>query len=83
MLCYQGLDQPEIAERERKLYLRFKADESSQAITGPVRRRHPEANNERQPIHEHSSIFEKTRATGNQNTPPSYTHKSLEKTPYE
>ena len=83
MLCYQGLDQPEIAERERKLYLRFKADESSQAITGPVRRRHPEANNERQPIHEHSSTFGKTGSTGNQNIIPSYTNKSVEKTLYE
>jgi tetratricopeptide (TPR) repeat protein len=53
MLCYQGLGNSEMAERERKLYLRFKADESAQFITGPVRLRHPEANNERQPIHEH------------------------------
>ena len=56
MLCYQGLNNPEMAEREKKLYLRFKADESSQFITGPVRLRHPEANNERQPIHEHVSV---------------------------
>jgi Tfp pilus assembly protein PilF len=53
MLCYQGVGNLEMAERERKLYLRFKADESAQFITGPVRLRHPEANNERQPIHEH------------------------------
>jgi hypothetical protein len=52
-----------MAERERKLYLRFKADESAQFITGPVRLRHPEANNERQPIHEH--------VTAPLNTPPS------------
>lgn len=56
MLCYQGLGNSEMADREQKLYLRFKADESSQAITGPVRLRHPEANNERQPIHEHVSV---------------------------
>jgi tetratricopeptide (TPR) repeat protein len=56
MLCYQGLGNSEMADRERTLYLRFKADESSQAITGPVRLRHPEANNERQPIHEHVSV---------------------------
>ena len=55
MLCYRGLGRKELADRERRLYLRFKADESSQFITGPVRRRHPEANNERQPIHEHGS----------------------------
>jgi len=37
-------------------YLRFKADESAQAITGPYRQSHPEDNNERQTIHEHVSI---------------------------
>jgi tetratricopeptide (TPR) repeat protein len=56
MLCYQGLSKTEMAEREKKLYLRFKADESAQFITGPVRLLHPEANNERQPIHEHMSV---------------------------
>jgi hypothetical protein len=56
MLCYQGLGNSEQAERERKLYLRFKADESSQAITGPYRQLHPEDNNERQQIHEHVSV---------------------------
>jgi hypothetical protein len=35
------------------LYLRFKADESAQAITGPYRQLNPEDNNERQAIHEH------------------------------
>jgi tetratricopeptide (TPR) repeat protein len=56
MLCHQGLGNSEQADREQRLYLRFKADESAQAITGPVRLRHPEANNERQPIHEHVSV---------------------------
>jgi tetratricopeptide (TPR) repeat protein len=56
MLCYQGLGNTEQADRERKLYLRFKADESAQAITGPYRQLHPEDNNERQQIHEHVSI---------------------------
>jgi tetratricopeptide (TPR) repeat protein len=55
MLAYQGLGQPELAERERTLYMRFKADESSQAITGPYRQLHPHDNNERQQIHEHRS----------------------------
>jgi len=55
MLCYQGTAQPQLAERERLLYLRFKADESSQAITGPYRSLHPDDNNERQAIHEHRS----------------------------
>jgi hypothetical protein len=35
--------------------MRFKADESSQAITGPYRQLHPDDNNERQTIHEHRS----------------------------
>ena len=34
---------------------RFKADESSQAITAKPRMLSPEDNNERQPIHEHES----------------------------
>jgi hypothetical protein len=33
--------------------LRFKADESAQALNGPYLRIHPFDNNERQPIHEH------------------------------
>ncbi|HQR32695.1 MAG TPA: tetratricopeptide repeat protein, partial [Blastocatellia bacterium] len=56
MLCYQGLGNTEQADRERKLYLRFKADESAQAITGPYRQLHPKDNNERQQIHEHVSV---------------------------
>ena len=53
MLCYQGLGQAALAEQERTLYMRFKADESAQAITGPFRQLHPDDNNERQAIHEH------------------------------
>jgi tetratricopeptide (TPR) repeat protein len=56
MLCYQGLGQPELAQQERTLYERFKADESAQAITGPYRQLHPDDNNERQSIHEHRSV---------------------------
>ena len=37
-------------------YMRFKADESAQAITGPYRQLNPEDNNERQAIHEHVSV---------------------------
>jgi hypothetical protein len=37
-------------------YLRFKADEASQTITGPYRQAHPDDNNERQAIHEHVSV---------------------------
>jgi hypothetical protein len=53
MLCQQGIGDATAATRERQLYLRFKADESSQAITGAYRQLHPEDNNERQQIHEH------------------------------
>ncbi len=56
MLCNQGLGNSKEAQRERNLYLRFKADEAAQAITGPYRQLHPEDNNERQPIHEHVSV---------------------------
>jgi tetratricopeptide (TPR) repeat protein len=55
MLCYQGMGNAAAAERERTLYTRFKADESSQAITGPYRQLHEDDNNERQQIHEHRS----------------------------
>ncbi|MCS6886312.1 MAG: tetratricopeptide repeat protein [Acidobacteriota bacterium] len=56
MLCYRGLGETALAEREEKLYRRFKADESAQSITGEFRRLNPEDNNERQSIHEHKSV---------------------------
>jgi tetratricopeptide (TPR) repeat protein len=56
LLCYRGLRDEGQAAREEKLYLRFKADESSRAITGPYKLAHPEDNNESQPIHEHVSV---------------------------
>jgi len=56
MLCYNGLGNEELAKQHEARYLRFKADESSQAITGPYRRSHPEDNNERQGVHEHISV---------------------------
>ena len=55
MLCYRGLGQAEQAAREEKLFLRFKADEASQALTAKPRLLSPEDNNERQPIHDHVS----------------------------
>ncbi|MSV31415.1 MAG: tetratricopeptide repeat protein [Bryobacterales bacterium] len=55
MLCYKGLNQAEQAEREQKLFLRFKADEASQALTAKPRLLSPEDNNERQSIHDHVS----------------------------
>jgi Tfp pilus assembly protein PilF len=56
MLCYNGLGKEKLAKQHQARYLRFKADESSQAITGPYRQLHPEDNNERQAVHEHVSI---------------------------
>jgi tetratricopeptide (TPR) repeat protein len=56
MLCYNGLGDDAKANEHKTRYLRFKADESAQAITGPYRQTHPEDNNERQAIHEHVSV---------------------------
>ena len=56
MLCYNGLGDDKKAEEHKARYLRFKADEAAQAITGPYRQLHPEDNNERQAIHEHYSV---------------------------
>ncbi|HTB12313.1 MAG TPA: tetratricopeptide repeat protein [Bryobacteraceae bacterium] len=56
MLCYRGLGQNENAAREQKLFLRFKADESAQSLTGKPRLEHPEENNERQSIHDHDAL---------------------------
>jgi len=56
MLCYNGIGDQKQAREHQLRYLRFKADEASQAITGPYRRLNPEDNNERQSIHEHVSV---------------------------
>ncbi|MCI0402486.1 MAG: tetratricopeptide repeat protein, partial [Acidobacteria bacterium] len=56
MLCYNGLGQEARSAEHQKRYLRFKADESAQAITGPYRQKNPHDNNERQAIHEHGSV---------------------------
>jgi len=56
MLCYHGLGDEKQAHEHQVRYLRFKADEAAQAITGPYRESHPEDNNERQAIHEHVSV---------------------------
>jgi len=56
MLCYTGLGDEARANAHKDRYLRFKADESSQALTGAYRKSHPEDNNERQSIHEHISV---------------------------
>lgn len=56
MLCYNGLGNEKMSKEHEARYLRFKADEASQTITGPYRQLHPEDNNERQSIHEHVSV---------------------------
>jgi tetratricopeptide (TPR) repeat protein len=56
MLCWRGKGDAPRAEREQKLYERFKVDETAQFITGPYRQLHPEDNNERQQVHEHVSV---------------------------
>jgi len=53
MLCYNGIGDQARSKEHQERYLRFKADESAQAITGPYRLKNPEDNNERQSIHEH------------------------------
>ncbi len=56
MLCYTGLGDDKQASAYQKRYMRFKADEASQTLTGPYREKHPFDNLERQPIHEHDSV---------------------------
>jgi len=55
MLCYNGMGQPARSHDYEVRYLRFKANEAEDALTGPYLRAHPDDNNERQPIHEQTS----------------------------
>lgn len=55
MLCYRGLGDAAKASAHETLFRRFKAEESSQAITQKRRQISPEDNNERQSIHDHES----------------------------
>ena len=57
MLCFRGLGSVERAQREEQLFRRFKADESSQAITAKPRLLSVEDNNERQTIHDHENGY--------------------------
>ena len=57
MLCYRGLGQAKLAEHEEQLFLRFKADESAQALTEKPRLLNAEDNNERQQIHDHVTDY--------------------------
>jgi tetratricopeptide (TPR) repeat protein len=60
MLCYRGIGDEARAAHEERLYLRFKADEAAQAITGPYRHLNPYDNNERQAVHEHGTVRDGT-----------------------
>jgi tetratricopeptide (TPR) repeat protein len=55
MLAYRGLGDEENARRHERLFRRFKADESAQALTAKARMLSAEDNNERQQIHEHET----------------------------
>lgn len=57
MLCYRGAGMAEKAQREEKLFRRFKADEASQSITAKARMLSVEDNNERQQIHDHENGY--------------------------
>jgi Flp pilus assembly protein TadD len=61
MLCNTGLGHNDLASEYQQRYLRFKADESAQMLTGPYLRTHVDDNIERQPIHEHVSAVEPKR----------------------
>ena len=56
MLAARGLGDESRATRAEQRFLRFKADEAAQAITGRPRLLGAEDNNERQPIHEHETV---------------------------
>ncbi|MDQ6700436.1 MAG: tetratricopeptide repeat protein [Acidobacteriota bacterium] len=64
MLCQRGIGNAKEAEREAALFRRFKAEESSQSITGKRRLISPEDNNERQMIHDHESVSLRNAAAG-------------------
>ncbi|HEV2488930.1 MAG TPA: tetratricopeptide repeat protein [Candidatus Acidoferrales bacterium] len=69
MLCYNGMDQPNRAREYEVRYLRFKANEAEDALTGPYLRSHPDDNKERQPIHEIASAALATAAPSDGRTP--------------
>ena len=68
MLCARGLGDTARAAREEKLFRRFKAEESSQAITQIRRAFSPEDNNERQNIHDHESSGSAKETTNHEAT---------------
>jgi len=76
MLCYTGLGDDARANEHKQRYLRFKADESSQALTGAYRQAHPEDNNERHAIHEHVSTSLPAPGSANAKSSAAQVHKS-------
>ena len=54
MLCYRALGDLDRAAQHETRYLRFKADETAQALARRYRQAHPLDNNEALPIHEHT-----------------------------
>jgi len=91
MLCYNGLVDQKMAHEHQVRYMRYKADEASQAITGPYRRLNPEDNNERQAIHEHASVpltqdsqrSDKRRTKADSRSPSFITQKSSTATSHD
>ena len=81
MLCYNGLGDDAKANEHKARYLRFKADESAQAITGPYRQTHPEDNNERQAIHEHVSVALTPSQQAKHQSKPSAARSTLQAAP--
>src|SRR5262249_48694121 len=56
MLCHRGMGDQKRSHDYEVRYLRFKTDESAQALTGPYRLMNTEDNKERQAIHAHVSV---------------------------
>jgi tetratricopeptide (TPR) repeat protein len=56
MLCNRALGNLDRATQHEKRYLRFKADESSQALARDYRAGDADVNNEALPIHEHGAV---------------------------
>jgi tetratricopeptide (TPR) repeat protein len=75
MLAARGLGDEARAAREERLFLRFKADEASQAITARPRLLSAEDNNERQAIHEHETV--PLPHAGRPVTPPAASSRSV------
>lgn len=56
MLAHKALGNEEASAHHQRLFERFQADASAQAIAGSYLETHPDDNLERQPIHEHPAV---------------------------